>query len=661
MADPQSGQIGRVILIHDQDNPKQILKSLKRARTALDEGYLVCIFAEGALTRTGMMRPFKPGFERIVKGTAYPIIPVYIGGAWGSISSYRNGMPKIRPLSDFRYSVSVHYGEPMPSSTSAFEVQQAVSELSVDAVELKKSSRDSLATEFIRSARRNWSKLALADSSDHELSYGETLTAAIALQKKIQSASLSDETNIGVLLPAGNGSTLANLAICLGNQVSVNLNYTASPDAVRLSQAQCEMRTLITSRKFVERFPNLPLTTNTLYLEDLLGTLTKSSKLAAFTKARFAPISLITRTRNFDSDETATILFSSGSTAEPKGIQLSHHNLLSNIESFRSVLSPERKDVLLSALPHFHSFGYTVTLWFPILSGMTVTSHTNPLEAEQLGKLAERYKASILLSTPTFLMAYCRKIKPEQFIHLRFVFAGAEKLQPRLANLFEKRFGTRPLEGYGATELSPVCAVSLPNIEIDDLEETGNRPERIGRTLPNVAMKIVHPETGQALPAGEEGMILIKGSNVMKGYLRNEALTAKALNEGRYRTGDIGVMDEDSFFAITGRLSRFSKIGGEMVSHGAIEEALQQALKTGPYKLAIVSVEDERKGERIRVIHTLKKSNENIQETLRRIDIPNLWKPSPRDWINVESLPVLGTGKLDYRAMKTLAAAKAEA
>lgn len=649
--------LAQVILIHEQDNPKQILKSLKAARSALDEGYLVCIFAEGALTRTGMMRPFKPGFERIVKGTDYPIIPVYIGGAWNSVASYQKGTPQLHPLQDFRTDVSVHYGEALPSTSTAFEVQQAVSELSVEAVEAIKSKRQSLAHEFVKSARRNWKKLAIVDSSNKELNYGKILTAALILRNKINHFTDSHESRIGILLPAGNGSTLTNLALSLDRKVSVNLNYTASADAIRSAQDQCEMRTVITSRKFLERFPDLPLPENVIHLEDLLQNVKTTEKVKANLMARFAPMNLLLRKGNFDPDETATILFSSGSTAAPKGIQLSHHNLLSNIEAFRSVLSPATDDVLLSALPHFHSFGYTVTLWFPILSGITIASHTNPLEGEQLGKLAEKYKATILLSTPTFLMAYSRKIKPEQFANLRFVFAGAEKLQPRVADLFEKRFGTRPLEGYGATELSPVCAVSLPNVEIDNLEETGNRADRIGRTLPNVAIKIVHPETGETLRTGEEGMILIKGPNVMKGYLNNQALTEETINEGWYRTGDIGVMDEDGFFAITGRISRFSKIGGEMVSHGAIEEALQKAFEVGPDQLAVASVSDEKKGERIRVVHTMEKSIESIQSTLREIDIPNLWKPAPKDWVSVDALPLLGTGKLDFRAIKELAAA----
>ena len=651
-------ELAKVILIHGHDNPKKLLKSLKTARTALDDGYLVCIFAEGALSRTGMLRPFKQGFERIVKGTDYPIIPVYIGGAWGSVASFQQGMPKIRLSKDFRYPVSVHFGTPLPSTSTTFEVQQAVSELSVDSFELVKEGRKSLGHEFIDSARRNWGKLATVDSSGRELKFGELLIASLILRERIRTHTTKEEHRIGILLPTGSGSAMANLAITLDRRISVNLNYTAPAQSVGSAQEQCEIRTVLTSRKFLEVLPELPLAENVLYLEDLLKDISRAEKFRTFLKARLRPARILLGGTRIQPDDVATILFSSGSTAEPKGVMLSHHNLLSNIESFRSVVSPKRDDVMLATLPFFHSFGYTVTFWFPLISGITTACHTNPLEGEAIGKLSETYKASILLTTPSFLLAYTRKIKPEQFANLHYVFTGAEKLQPRIAAMFEKRFGVQPLEGYGATELSPVCALSLPNVEIDNLEETGNREDRLGRALPGMAMKIVHPETGDTLAPGEAGLIYIKGPNVMVGYLKKPELTESVLHDGWYDTGDIGLMDTDGFFAITGRLSRFSKLGGEMISHGAVEKVLQEALELGPDALAVVAIADQRKGEKLCVLHTSTDLTEDsIREMLKALDIPNLWKPNPKDWQLVEALPLLGTGKLDYRTMKEHAAA----
>ncbi|MDQ8207230.1 acyl-[ACP]--phospholipid O-acyltransferase [Coraliomargarita sp. SDUM461003] len=649
--------LAQVILIHSQDNPKKLLQSLKTARQALDDGYLVCIFAEGSLTRTGMMRPFKQGFERIVKGTDYPIIPVYIGGAWGSVSSFYQGMPKIRLSEDFRYPVSVHYGEPLPTRSSAFEVQQAVSELSVESFELVKERRKSLGHELVASVRRNWNKLASADTTGREMKFGELLIASLLLRDRLRAQTDPSERSLGILLPTGTAATLANLATTLDRRISVNLNYTAPAASVASAQAQCEIRTVLTSRKFLERLPELPMGDNLLYLEDLLADLSGPAKLLAFVKARLWPARmLIAGISPVQPDEVATILFSSGSTAEPKGVMLSHHNLLSNIESFRSVVTPKREDVMLATLPFFHSFGYTVTLWFPLLSGITTACHSNPLEGETIGQLAEKYRASILLTTPSFLLAYVRKIKPEQLQHLRYTFTGAEKLQPRVAQMFEKRFGVQPLEGYGATELSPVCALSLPNVTVDNLEETGNREGRLGRVLPGMAMKIVHPESKATLGPGEEGLIYVKGPNVMLGYLNKEALTASVLQDGWYDTGDIGLMDVDGFFAITGRLSRFSKLGGEMISHGAVEEALQGAFGLSSDALVVVAIEDARKGEKLCVFHTeAALSEDSIREQLKALDIPNLWKPNPKDWQYLEALPLLGTGKLDYRELKALA------
>lgn len=650
-------KLGKVILIHGNDNPKKLLLSLKKARAALDDGYLVCVFAEGALSRTGMMRPFKQGFERIVKGTDYPIIPVYIGGAWGSASSFFRGMPKIRLFHDFRYPVSVHYGTALASTSTSFEVQQAVSELSVDSFELVKERRKSLGHEFIDSARRNWNKLAIADSAGREFKYGELLIASLILRDRIRLFATKAERSIGILLPTGSGAAMVNLAITLDRRIGVNLNYTAPAASVGAAQEQCEIKTVITSRKFLERLPELPLPENALYLEDLLGDISGKEKFANFLKARLCPARCLLGGPRIDPDDIATIIFSSGSTAEPKGVMLSHHNLLSNIESFRSVVSPRPDDVILATLPFFHSFGYTGTFWYPLISGIATVCHANPLEAQAIGSLSAKYKATFLLTTPSFLLAYTRKIKPEQFANLRYAFTGAEKLQPRIGAMFQKRFGVQPLEGYGATELSPVCALSLPNVRVDDLDETGNREDRLGRVLPGMAIKIAHPETRETLAPGEEGVIHIKGPNVMRGYLKKEALTKSVIHDGWYDTGDIGSMDTDGFFSITGRLSRFSKLGGEMISHGAVEKALQDSLNVGPDVLSVVAVPDERKGERLCVIHTpLALDEDALRELLRGVDIPNLWKPNPKDWILVEALPMLGTGKLDFRTMNELAA-----
>lgn len=545
-------RLAKVILIHRQDNPKKLLQSLKTARMALDEGYLVCIFAEGHLTRTGMMRPFKQGFERIVKGSDYPIIPVYIGGAWGSVSSFYQGMPKIRLHKDFRYPVSVHFGRPLPPTATTFEVQQAVSELSVESFELVKPQRHGLAAEWINSARRNWHKPAIVDCRTPARTFGELLVTSLILRDRLRARTTPQERCIGILLPSGPDAAIAHLAITLARAISVNLNDTAPAVDIRSVQQQCEIRTVLSSRKCLAQFPAQVLGEHVLYVEDLLADISSATKYSALFKARLWPTGLLLEGLHISPDEIATILFARGSTAKmPRGVMLSHHNILSNIESFRSVVNPQRDDVMLATLPLCNAFGYTLTFWFPLLSGMTIACHSNPLESESIGQLAAHYKASILPTTPSVLLTYMRTIRPQQLAHLRYVFTGVEKLDADIATQFEQRFGVQPLESYGATELSPLCALSLPNVEIDHLQEIGYREGRIGRVLPGIAIKIVDPQTGAPLAPGEEGLIYVKGPNVMCGYLNQPDLTESVICDGWYNTGDRGRMDSDGFFAIT--------------------------------------------------------------------------------------------------------------
>lgn len=646
--------LAQAILIQDTDGPKQLIKSLQQARKALDEGYLVCIFAEGALTRSGILRPFKQGFERIVKNSDYPIIPMHIEGVWNTVGSFKNGTAKLNPLADLGTRISLIYGQPQPADSTAYTVRQAISELSVQASELKKEHRTSLNHEFIRSARSNWSQTAIHDSSGKSLTYGELLTVSLILRKRLSTCIVADENKIGILLPTGAGAAIANLSVSMSNKIPVNLNFTAPHQSVQSALKQCSIRTVLTSRKFLSKIPEQPLPENCLYLEDLLQNIRKSEKFQYVTAARLTPTNFVLRKQLRNPEKIATVLFSSGSTNEPKGIQLSHNNILSNIESFRDVLMPKPDDCMLATLPLFHSFGYTVTFWFPLISGMTICTHPNPLEAPQIGELAQKHKASILLTTPSFLLNYIRKVKPEQFAHLRYVFTGAEKLQPRVADLFEKRFSIRPLQGYGATELSPVCAINLPDVYEDgELQETGNRPGTVGRVLPGMTVKIIDPDTQQELPYGQAGLIWIKGTNVMSGYLNNLALTQKTIQDGWYNTGDIGSLDPDGFISITGRLSRFAKIAGEMVSLTAIEEHLQEAFQLEPNQLAVLSLSDERKGEKLFVISTpIDESQTPKTETLKQIDMPNLWKPAPKNWNEVPELPLLGSGKVDYRTLQ---------
>ncbi|WP_298439419.1 acyl-[ACP]--phospholipid O-acyltransferase [Geobacter sp.] len=643
-----------VIPVSAKDGKKGLLEFIASARKALDDGYLVCIFAEGAITRNGMLNQFKGGFERIVKGTNHPIIPVYIGGAWGSILSYAHGKLLSRFPSLLPYRVAVLFGAPLPAGSSTQETRRAVLELSAAWFKARKPFRRPLGELFAETARENWNRLALADTGGRELTYGKALTGAVALAAKLKPITAGQEM-VGVCLPPTVGGALVNIALTLSGTVPVNLNYTASPEGIRSALAQCGIRTTITSRVFLEKLGSLPEFPGALYVEDLLAGLTEGDKRRAFLKARFLPLRTLARPAGFEVDRLATIIFSSGSTGEPKGVMLSHHNILSNLEALRMVFRPTRRDNICSALPFFHSLGFTGTLWLPLLSGFSAVYHTNPLDGEIIATTVRERQSTLLIATPTFLMAYLRRAKKEDFATLRLVITGAEKLKRKLADTFEAKFGIRPMEGYGATELSPVISLSLPDVEIDGVRQAGFREGSVGLPVPGVVVKIVDPETFDPLPEGTTGLILVKGPNVMLGYLHKPEKTAEAIRDGWYVTGDLGHLDDHGFLHITDRLSRFSKIAGEMVPHGAVEDALHARLgMTGV--LAVTGVPDEKKGERLVVVFARVAGDaETLHRLMAESDLPNLWKPGRDCYVAVDALPLLGTGKLDLRGVKEAA------
>ncbi len=645
----------RCIPVDSNGPPKQLLRALQAARTALAEGYLVCVFAEDSMTRTGNVRAFHRGFEYLAKDSAYPIYPVYIGGAWGAFTSYYHGTLKTHWHGFRRYPVTVLFGSALPSGTSAAEVRMAVMELSCAYYEDRKAERQPLGRRLISVARANWRRRAVADSSGQRLEYGRLLTGAVLLADTVRAATAGQST-IGILLPASVGGVLANLAVTLLGRTSVNLNFTAGRAALASAIQQCELRTVLTSRTFLGTVPGLAPPPGAVYLEDVLAGLTAGQKWRAFFKARFLPWHRLTDTAGFHPDQIATILFSSGSTGEPKGVMLSHHNIQSNIESLRAVFASTPDDNVCAALPFFHSLGYTGSLWFPLLSGFSAVYHPNPLEGARIAQMAREHRSTILFATPTFLMLYVRKARPEDFATLTYVVVGAEKLKERLAQAFAEKFGIRPLEGYGATELSPVAALSLPHADAGGVRQAGWKSGSVGLPLPGIAMKIVDPETGRTRPPGEAGLLLVKGPNVMAGYLNRPDLTAEVVQDGWYRTGDIARLDEDGFVAITDRLSRFSKIGGEMVPHGAIEEALHQRLGTDGQVLAITAVPDERKGEKLVLLYTDAAGDAgSISRLIAECDIPNLWKPGADACFRIEKVPLLGSGKPDLKALQELA------
>jgi len=447
---------------------------------------------------------------------------------------------------------------------------------------------------------------------------------------------------------------------CLPGRGRSSANYTASNEVIASCARQCNLQTTVTSKAFLERFPKIEIPGRMLLLEDVLEKPRIAEKLAALALAWLLPYRLLKAalgaTRRTDAD-LATVIFSSGSTGDPKGVMLSHHNIAANIRQVTQVFMLGGGDKVLGILPFFHSFGFTVGLWLPAVHGIGVVFHPNPLDATSISELVSKYSVTFLIATPTFLQAYMRRCSPEHFGSLQYVLVGAEKLPERTALQFEDIFGIRPLEGYGCTECAPVVAVNGRDFRAPGFRQVAARRGTIGQPLPGVSVRIVDPETLEALPLNKPGMLLVKGPNVMKGYLGRPEKTAEVLKDGWYTTGDIATMEEDGFLTITDRLSRFSKIAGEMVPHIKIEDKLNELAGATEQVFSVSAVPDQKKGERIIVLHTLTEAElAPVLDRLAESDLPALWKPKKDQFFHVDMLPYLGSGKLDLRALKMQAA-----
>jgi acyl-[acyl-carrier-protein]-phospholipid O-acyltransferase/long-chain-fatty-acid--[acyl-carrier-protein] ligase len=652
------------IPISSRDGSEARDAALQAAADAAAGGELVCIFAEGAITRTGSLLGFASGLEQIAARSGVPIVPVALDRLWGSIFSFHRGGRFFwkRPLR-LPYPVDVSVGAPLPSSTVAAEVRARIQELIADLRRERRGRRGSLAWRFLHSARRHGRRTAIVDGTGMRLSYRDLLLRALALRAVLERR-LSGDGRVAVLLPPGAGGALANVTLALCGKTSVNLNYTLSNAALQACLERAGVRHVVTSERFLRalgREAPLPRE-GTLFLEDLGREVTRGDKLAAFLLALLPGAwlaHLVTPQRH--AQEVATVIFSSGSTGAPKGVQLTHGNVLSNVQSVLQVLAFGPGDALLGVLPFFHSFGYTVTLWAGLLSGAKAVFHANPLEAQTVGELCEREHVTVLVATPTLYQAYLRRCPARQFRHVRLAISGAQKLPARLADEWRAALGSTLMEGYGATELSPVISCNLPDPEGVSPRHAAHRPGTVGRPLPGVVVRAVGLADGAPLAPGEEGLLEVKGPNVMLGYLGEPEETARVLRDGWYSTGDIGRVEPDGFVVLTDRLSRFSKIGGEMVPHGLVEEELNAVLaRLAPGdegELAVTAVADERRGEELVVLHAqLGLDPAALAAGLAASQLPALFRPRPTHYLAVDELPKLGTGKLDLQALARLAA-----
>jgi acyl-[acyl-carrier-protein]-phospholipid O-acyltransferase/long-chain-fatty-acid--[acyl-carrier-protein] ligase len=633
---------------------------MRDAIARIREGEIVCLFPEGELSRTGSLLRIRRGYEIIARQAEAPVVPVYLDRLWGSIFSFEGGrfftkMPKAVP-----YRVMVAFGEPLsPEKADIATIREALLKIGEFCYSQRPMLRNHLGRACLRGLKRHPVRTALLDGMDgSSLSRSKLLGAAMALSRHLKKA--CPEKRIGVVLPPGKGGVVANLAVTLANKVPVNLNFTSPREAIESAQEQAGLVTIITARLMAKRLDDFPWPANVIHLDEVLPPM-KMRILAWWIIGVIIPGPLLARLLGVPrrgGHEEAVLLFTSGSSGKPKGVVLSHHNILGNVSQFAAALDARKDELVLASLPFFHSFGSTVTLWYPLIEGVRTVTYPNPLEAKKIADLVEQYRVTVMLATPTFLRAYLRKAEPPQLRSLRLLITGAEKLPEDLAQAIEARFGKQVFQGYGLTETSPVASVNLPELKPSrpgQNVQPSNRPGSTGKLMPGMAAEIRDPETEEKRSLHETGMLWLRGPNIFEGYLGLPEQTAAVLRDGWLNTGDIGRFDEDGFLYIEGRLSRFSKIAGEMVPHETIEQKIiaTLSLEQSERLIAVMGVADAAKGEALVLLSSIELDLAGLRSSLAEMGVPNLW--IPRTVRRVEAIPVLASGKLDLAHCKKLA------
>lgn len=634
-------------------------EALKTAAEHVKAGEVVCIFPEGELTRSGILLRLKRGYEIVARAAGAPVVPVWLDQLWGSIFSFYGGRYFRKIPRKFPYSVVVAFGSPIASDAADLAtVRQALLELGERCYSERPLLRGHLAEACLRGLKHRQFDKAVIDGMDGSVtSRGTLLAAAIAFSELLKR--LGDK-RIALVLPPGRGAIIANLAVMLAGKVPVNLNFTAGTSAIEAACRIAEITNVITAGPVIKRLPDFPWPQNVMKLEEIVPKLKRRIVVWRMLVLLF-PWRVIARMLNLPREgdrEEGVILFTSGSSGEPKGVVLSHRNLLANVSQFASMLNLKRTDAVLACLPFFHSFGCTVTLWYPLIEGLRTVTYPNPLDVAKNAELIERHGVTLLLATPTFLRGYLRKAEPKQLAPAQLVVTGAEKLPNELAEAFKARFGKEVEQGYGLTETAPVVSVNLPEppkYRESDQVQSSSRLGSVGKLAPGIAAQIRDPETGAPLSLHDTGMLWLRGANIFEGYLHDPKRTAEVLEDGWFKTGDLGRFDEDGFLFIEGRLSRFSKIGGEMVPHETLESKIREVLQLSSDErcIAVTGVPDEAKGEALVLLSSVDIQPIDLRAKLTAAGLPNLWIPKKVQ--RVENIPVLASGKLDLRRCRELA------
>ena len=526
------------------------------------------------------------------------------------------------------------------------------------------SKLDPIHVAWLKSAKKSKTAFAVADIEGVEISHKKFLTGVLLFSEKIEA--YSPEQNVGLLLPSSGGGAIASIAILSLGKTIVNLNFTAGKKALGSAAKQAEVKHIYTSRKFLDKmlergmdlasyFPESKL----LMLEDIKEEISTFSRISTLLKAIILPASMIQKSyfKDVSMNDTAAILFSSGSEGSPKGVELSHSNIAANAKQAAIELGAVNSDVIMSTLPTFHAFGFAITTLMPLSEGIPIVCHADPKDVSTIASGIQKYSGTILVGTPTFLRMYTisKKVTSESMHSLRLVVAGAEKLRSEVRDGFETKFKMPVYEGYGTTETSPGASVNLPDIESP--HKLRNRPGTVGKAFSGTEFRIVDPDSLDPIPTGEDGLILIGGPQIMKGYLKMPEKTAEVIEliDGYrwYRTGDKGHLDEDGFLTIVDRYSRFAKIGGEMISLTTVEEEILDACNDKDLEIAATCLPDQRKGEKIVLLATNNLDKNELKKMLSDAKVNPLYHPT--QVLMVEEIPKLGSGKTDFGATKKIA------
>jgi acyl-[acyl-carrier-protein]-phospholipid O-acyltransferase/long-chain-fatty-acid--[acyl-carrier-protein] ligase len=637
-----------------------LVRDFEKAAAFARAGEVVALIPEPVTARPGLLLHLDPTVQALAAQSDVPVVPVWVERQGEHLFSFQ----RLQWLRRWLAPRTVDFGEAMvPGCVDGGRLRERLMELGEAAFQRRPLLQGHLGIVSLRGLARRPSETLLWDGTDGaSMSRGMLLAAGMALARHLERHCAA--SRIAILLPPGRGAVVANLGVMLAGKTPVNLNFTAGRAAQQAAVRIAELHDVITAGPVLSRFAEVPLPPNVVRLEQLLPSMKRSIALwrVAVSLLPWRMLAAAVGARRSEGGHAeAVVLFTSGSSGEPKGVVLSHHNLLGNIAQFGQMLDLSLGDTLLASLPFFHSFGCTVTLWFPMIERVRMVTYPNPLDAEVNASLIERYGITLLLSTPTFLRAYLRKATREQLETLKLIVTGAEKLPRELAAAFAERFGKEVREGYGLTETSPVASVNLPepaDVGSAARVQPSARSGSVGQLAPGLAAQIRDPETGEPMSLLETGMIWLRGPNIFEGYLHDPQRTAEVIRDGWFKTGDLGRFDADGFLYIEGRVSRFSKIGGEMVPHETLETKIREALEDTDEQertRCIVGVPDAAKGEAIVLLSTREIDLKALRTRLLAMGVPALWIPKTVKL--VPQIPVLASGKLDLKACQQAALA----